>query len=221
MCRNCMNNFTTQAGLAWSLPVHPARLGAHLSAYLEAQPTIIQLLLCQAKGRGEDVYITRLPRELIDLIVEHYMRPLRALKFKEWDLEFACFEGRCTVKDHFTKSQWFGFLSEAWMEGLNPLITDENQDQYAQEIAEDSCEPWDLHNERLDDWEAKLCQKNPTYTMGHTLTGTSTGGSSPFNALDEVVSIPSDMVWSLTFPDSGQGFRVGYIHQPPATASLA
>jgi hypothetical protein len=114
------------------------------------------------------------------------MTPLRAQKFVEWDSDFACFEGRCVYKDHFTKSQWFGFLSDAWEEGVHLFITEETQDQYAEEIAENSGDGWGVHQERIDEWEARFCQKSPTYTRGHALVGTSGGGSGPFTILDEV-----------------------------------
>ncbi|KAF2418455.1 hypothetical protein EJ08DRAFT_654293 [Tothia fuscella] len=187
MCRSCGSNFTTQATLAWSLPVHPARLGAHLQAHADAKSTVMQLLLCHRKGCGLGVHISKLPRELIDIIIKHYMKPLRTQRIKEWETEFACFEGKCSVKDHFSKSQWFGYLSEAWEEGRYPAITDENQDEYAQQVAEDSGEAWDLHQERSDMWEDRLCQRNPVYTRGHTFVGASEDHPGAFAVYDEIL----------------------------------
>lgn len=187
MCNDCGRNFTTEAGLAWSLPVHPARLGAHIEAHVSAKLTIKTLLLCHGHGKGEKAHIKRLPRELLDLIIEHYMQPIRLQKFREWDRDFACFEGRCEIRDHFSKAEWYSFLSQVWEDGSSSGATEENEHRRAEEIALNTGEDYDIHHTRAADWESRLTQRCPKYRqtpVGAVLKKSK--GMAAFEIYDEV-----------------------------------
>jgi hypothetical protein len=182
MCLECGHHFETEAGLAWSIPVNICRLGAHLDAHVTVKPVAEQLLLCHKFGQGKEVHLKKLPRELINLIIEHYTAPIREEKFKEWDSDFACFEGRCSMRDHFNKSEWYAFLSDAWNSYAGD-ITDKNEHEFAAQIAEDQCEELDTHGDRCSEWTARLGRKtcpHVTTSAGTVFRKTRDGMFTPF-----------------------------------------
>jgi hypothetical protein len=182
MCGECGRTFEIEAGLAWSLPVNVCRLGAHLDAHVTVKPVVEQFLLCYKFGQGDGVHLKALPREIIDLIINHYTAPIREQKFDEWDWDFACYEGRCNVRDHFNKSAWYSFLSDAW-EAYADEITEENEHEYAASIAEDQGEELDVHSDRSSDWESRLsrrkCPSVHTGTAAAVFNQTVDGNFSP------------------------------------------
>ena len=58
--------------MEWAVPVRPDELGAHLEAYEQSLPRLLTLRLCHRYGQGPDVYITKLPPELL-LQVEEFV----------------------------------------------------------------------------------------------------------------------------------------------------
>ena len=55
-------------GLAWGVPVQADMLGEE--AYEQVQPTLQALRLCLRFGKGSEVYVTKLPKEIEELIEE-------------------------------------------------------------------------------------------------------------------------------------------------------
>jgi hypothetical protein len=195
MCGDCGRNFKTEAGLAWSLPVNVCSLGAHLDAHVTAKPAVHQLVLCHRFGQGEEVFLKRLPREIINLIIDHYTAPIRTEKFAEWDQDFACYEGRCDVRDHFGKSEWYSFLADAWDQFASE-ITDENEHEFAATIAEDRGDELDLHGDRSSNWEGRICQRSCPYkkTNGATIFEKTHDGN--FTPLEEVsLNLYAEVIW--------------------------
>jgi hypothetical protein len=87
------------------IPVRPDKLGANLKAFEDAVPALHSLRLCHRYGKGPDVLITKLPAELELLIEDFYLQSLKrnkksVLREKDWTLNFACFESRCTPESH-------------------------------------------------------------------------------------------------------------------------
>lgn len=91
-------------------------LGPHLQAYVETKPVIDALRLCNRFGQGPDVHINKLPQELIAMIEEELQVPRRATAFDDWDQDFACFEGRCDLRDHFEPEEIDMFMEEIMLD---------------------------------------------------------------------------------------------------------
>lgn len=139
MCRECEDpgnaGCDTSVMLIWAVPVDFTTLGARIQAYLSLKPKITQLLLCNHSRRGPNVFIHKLPRELIDMISDFLLR--RALKKHEktWQGFQQCGEYRCSGygytedRDHFTKKEleeirdeavWNAQFNFAGMKGCDP-----------------------------------------------------------------------------------------------------
>lgn len=108
MCRNCGDyssdlhtDLLQTTLLTWAVPVDAVELGASLEAYLEAKPFITQLLLCHRFGRGSNVLITKLPREIVDLVAEVLIAGHRTSQQERWGQMQKCSLGRCTGVDHW------------------------------------------------------------------------------------------------------------------------
>jgi hypothetical protein len=97
-------------------------------------------------------------------------------------LDCACYEGRCNIRDHFGKSEWYSFLSDAW-ESYDDEITDENEHEYAATIAEDRGEELEVHSDRCLSWETRISQTscpNVQTQVGTVFKKTKDGNFTPF-----------------------------------------
>lgn len=93
-------------GVVWGLPVDPAKLGAHLEAYVDMKPTIDALRLCNRFGGGPEAYITHLPQELVSMIELELVRKLRIHYYhSHWGNELRCLEQHCDLEDHFDEEE--------------------------------------------------------------------------------------------------------------------
>lgn len=95
------SQFIIQSGLFWAVPVCPAELGKHLEAYDTVRPALMTLRLCHRFGRGFEVYITKIPVELVEKIEDiMFESALAAIPYANWAEPFHHFEGRCAPMDH-------------------------------------------------------------------------------------------------------------------------
>ncbi|KAG9630540.1 hypothetical protein KCU95_g12475, partial [Aureobasidium melanogenum] len=101
----------TTAAIVWGIPVKPVDLLNNLDAYRKAIPIIHTLRLCNQFGKGDNVFITRLPKELIGFIEEELLVLQRANKkcSSRWAKKYCCFEGSCRPSDHMNE---IGFSSQ-------------------------------------------------------------------------------------------------------------
>lgn len=91
--------------VAWSLEVPVEILGAHLQAYVELQPTIQALRLCNRYGQGFRAAVTKLPIELVKEIEGHLIIDERKKQRKNWATDFRCFQGLCKPLEHLSDSK--------------------------------------------------------------------------------------------------------------------
>lgn len=78
-------------------------LGAHLEAYVNLQPTISTLRLCNRYGSGPKAFITKLPIELLATVEELLMETEKASLRSEWLADFNCSRLACRIEDHITQ----------------------------------------------------------------------------------------------------------------------
>lgn len=123
---------SVDAEFAWAVPVKVEQLGAHLEAYVNLQPTLTTLRLCNRFGYGEKVFITRLPVELVKNIEDCLMSEEREKTRKEWAADLRCFEHRCEPKDHLSPDDW-----EVAREEIRDRDPYFNKDWYGKERTED------------------------------------------------------------------------------------
>lgn len=88
--------------LVYAIPVHAADLGAHLEAYVDALPTLTTLRLCNRYGKGDRVFISKLPIELVKLVEHHLVQPIRERHCVCWRRDLKCFELKCDMLDHLS-----------------------------------------------------------------------------------------------------------------------
>jgi hypothetical protein len=107
MCTNCgVNaNCRTTTALTWAIPVDVVKLGASLQAYHSLKPIISYFRLCNRFGQGPNVFLTRLPQELVDMVLEYIIIPTRRVEEVEWNKIKVCAESRCAQRDHFTAEE--------------------------------------------------------------------------------------------------------------------
>ncbi|GAB1733579.1 hypothetical protein NU195Hw_g1766t1 [Hortaea werneckii] len=90
------------ATVAWAVPVEVEVLGAHLEAYVNLQPTINTLRMCNRFGKGDQAAITKLPVELLNEVEDILMEEERRKTRKEWEADFRCFQLHCESRDHYS-----------------------------------------------------------------------------------------------------------------------
>jgi hypothetical protein len=69
-----------------------------LTGYVQSQPIITALRLCNRYGRGPACFVNRLPTELIELIESHIHVAIRRSAFAEWEQQKRCTEGACACE---------------------------------------------------------------------------------------------------------------------------
>ncbi|KAF2497859.1 hypothetical protein BU16DRAFT_616431 [Lophium mytilinum] len=112
--------FQTILGLVWAMPVDIARFGAHLEAYVASSPGIQALRLCCRFGEGVNVYINKLPEELIASVIVELQRPARAIAFAEWSTGFKCFRKDCSMQNHMNGDFLREVQAEYRLEHISP-----------------------------------------------------------------------------------------------------
>ncbi|KAG9518736.1 hypothetical protein KCV07_g5331, partial [Aureobasidium melanogenum] len=93
----------TTAAIVWGIPVNPVDFLCNLDAFHKALPTINSLRLCNQFGKGENAGITKLPKELIEFIIEELLTLHRGHEenlLHGWSKTYCCFEGSCRPSDH-------------------------------------------------------------------------------------------------------------------------
>lgn len=153
---------SVKAIFTWAVPVKVERLGAHLEAYANLQPTLTMLRLCNQFGRGDEAAITRLPVELVKNVEDHLMSEERKKTRKEWTADLRCFENTCEPRDHLSPG-YLEALKESIQEfegELSPFdeedihdIDDEDVDLYLDDVQE----IWShKHDERQARWQRRV-----------------------------------------------------------------
>jgi len=84
--------------------VNISELLGHLDAYDNNKHIDTSLRLCNRRG-NKDAAITKLPTELIDMIIEELELDTYSESFEQWDKGFACFEGRCERQTEFDPAE--------------------------------------------------------------------------------------------------------------------
>ncbi|KAK5136084.1 hypothetical protein LTR08_004134 [Meristemomyces frigidus] len=102
------NSQRMEASLAWALPVDVVEFGAHLEAYVNLQPTLSMLRLCNRLGQGPDAAITRLPIELVDQIEASLLHDECQKTRPVWHTTYECYSLECEPIDHLDsyERQW-------------------------------------------------------------------------------------------------------------------
>ena len=77
------------------------QLLAHVEAYVEIADLRHTLILSNRFGRGENVYIAKLALELVQMIEEAVLEPIRQEKAAKLEVEYQCFRNDCWAMDHF------------------------------------------------------------------------------------------------------------------------
>ncbi|KAK3080227.1 hypothetical protein LTS18_002799, partial [Coniosporium uncinatum] len=120
MCSDCRSHSLTVANNVWATPVHPVKLLAHLQVYTETKATINSFRLSCRLGTGPNVFVTNMPQELVDMVVNEILRPARTAVYKYWDELFACAKERCRYRDHFSeeeKEELRPEMEDIWRQG--------------------------------------------------------------------------------------------------------
>ncbi|KAK4958835.1 hypothetical protein LTR10_003632 [Elasticomyces elasticus] len=136
---------TITSRLAWALAVDPAEVIARVNEEVQYRLTANTLRLCHVFGRGDHATITKLPKELIDLIEE-------CLNAKKLDgaarsVEVAknarrCFTKACVpYRDHFSDEQKLDIINRELRDRERPAAKSLDEDR-VEELAE-----WIMGNE--------------------------------------------------------------------------
>ncbi|KAK5706239.1 hypothetical protein LTR97_001226 [Elasticomyces elasticus] len=110
--------------LAWAVKVDPADLVAFIEIEAAFRPVTDTLRLCNVFGKGEHAHITRLPKELVDLIEEHLdkvgARSERRAHCRSLE---ECFSSFCSHwEKHMTDEQKLELVNEVLEEGGMPTV---------------------------------------------------------------------------------------------------
>ncbi|KAK3642938.1 hypothetical protein LTR56_010535 [Elasticomyces elasticus] len=130
--------------LTWVVRVDTAMLGAHLEAYINLQPTVQALRLCNRFGNGDDVHINRLPVEIVTKIESYLIEAAREDTELEWSPNHFCFAGMCEPIDHYYSEEELVRLHAHYCgsEGVGKAageLDDEQRAELNQQMAEEYC----------------------------------------------------------------------------------
>jgi hypothetical protein len=89
-----------QTGLSWAIPVDIVTLGSHLEAYMDIKLQVHAFRVCSRFGKGPEVFVNKIPHELIDIIINHLVQPVRLQYFESWMKLHNCFQGSCEPFEH-------------------------------------------------------------------------------------------------------------------------
>ncbi|QDS73664.1 hypothetical protein FKW77_002601 [Venturia effusa] len=156
MCANCgVNaNCRTTTALTWAIPVDIVKLAAHLQVDHALKPTITAVQLCHRYGQGPHVFITRLPEELVDMVLHHVIGPARKTKEREWSAIKNCAEGLCGKWDHYTEEE----ILEIKMDLISDYDGEQCElDDYISDHVADMDATYERCEARRSDWETMTC----------------------------------------------------------------
>jgi hypothetical protein len=84
--------------MQWSMAISVEDFIPSLTGYVQSQPIITALRLCNRYGKGPACFVNRLPTELIELIESHIHVAIRQSAFAEWEQQKKCTEGSCACE---------------------------------------------------------------------------------------------------------------------------
>ncbi|KAK5677089.1 hypothetical protein LTS10_010278 [Elasticomyces elasticus] len=113
--------------LAWAVPVDPVDLIVHLEAEVNFRPVANTLRLCNVLGKGAKAAITRLPKEMVDLIEEFLIADkvaARAERRAHCQALCECFGGVCfPYTRHMTDEQRLVTVNQQLGELVVPAVS--------------------------------------------------------------------------------------------------
>ncbi|KAF2839663.1 hypothetical protein M501DRAFT_1015758 [Patellaria atrata CBS 101060] len=166
-------DYGTKSVVTWAVPVKIETLGPHLEAYVESRPAIHALRACYRFGQGPDVYVNRLPVELLLLVEEEILTSYRDKAKSLWNKDFQCWKDDCTPMEHLSDGElrevredcYTMMCSEESYEKRetrekNELLpafafSEEIEDAMAEYVADSEMWCWE-HNERKDAWCSRV-----------------------------------------------------------------
>lgn len=89
-------------GVGWAVPVKLNVLGARLQSYFKAKPSVDTLRLCNRFGKGIEAFVTSLPVEVLELVVQHVRWMDLESNMEKWSQRQRCCEGTCDILEHWT-----------------------------------------------------------------------------------------------------------------------
>lgn len=179
---------TVSGGLVWGVPVRPDKLVEHLEVFEKALPSLNALRLCHRFGKGPNVYITKLPIEIVQAIeaiifdskIEPFHHPFSIFE------AFEHFEGRCQPSDHVYDDRHMDLRDDAYEEIRHKLCKKCKKDQFHMYDCSKDCNAkvQEQMNEMCCDgdmeWEDMFCE--PARSGWEELT-TSEAKFAPFQAV--------------------------------------
>jgi hypothetical protein len=157
--------------LAWAVPVSITELAASLEAYSNIHPQVHTLRLSHRFGKGP---LSRIPQEILEMIVEEAQQLERRRTQPPWKEHFHCFRGICTKGQHYgpygphTEETWLELFSNPYDDEDDPLPLDPDDYTEDEKLAMVKAEPdtsyaWDddliheLHMTSKEEWLDAVC----------------------------------------------------------------
>lgn len=91
------------------MPVDAAKLGASLETFVRQFEWNFTLRLCHRYGNSQ---FSRLPQELLDVIIAIDHRLAFETIYPDWRQASACFESQCDISDHAMELETDGYVIE-------------------------------------------------------------------------------------------------------------
>ncbi|KAK5723604.1 hypothetical protein LTR15_005303 [Elasticomyces elasticus] len=121
--------------LAWAVKVDPVDLIAYLEAEVRFRPVADTLRLCNVFGKGKKADITRLPKEMVDLIEEFLIVDMVAVRTERQarcQSLCECFGGLCLpYTKHMTDEQKLDTVNQELVRRELPMVSSLNDHRAA------------------------------------------------------------------------------------------
>lgn len=142
-------------GIDWAIPVDPVALIAHLKVHTETKEIQQALRICHRYGKGPAAYIAKLPSELLDMIIESVLQPLRVRASRDLSRSYRCFQNICSLREHFDPR----FIAEI-REEMEETVEGVSDGDLNEVLWEDEHFP-ETHAERSHRWETQFMWGKP------------------------------------------------------------
>ncbi|KAK5739172.1 hypothetical protein LTR17_005473 [Elasticomyces elasticus] len=151
--------------LAYAVKVDAAHLVTHIEAEAQLYPVTETLRLCHVFGTGDDAHITRLPKELVDMIEDELVAEsvsIRARRQEAASKMSDCFGQNCSpLRDHASKETQLAIVNEAftrWGEPTVDSLLDDRVDSAKEHICDNRLD-WEEdfwqehHSSEIEEWQ--------------------------------------------------------------------
>jgi hypothetical protein len=151
---------TLDVAFAFGMPVHAARLTAHVQAYVSTLPALNALRACNRFGKGPQCYINKLPVELVQSIAHYSVLSVRQKKLKKCLKLLRCCKDKCTLLDHYSREELLEIFYDIMADNdsfcSEDILNDPDNEELVEVLEGCGLSEHAEHTDNRSRWDARL-----------------------------------------------------------------